>query len=120
MSLSVPALTTTVNALRYQLRRMDQAAQVIAASGLKDMPEPAQADPSWYAENQPEGADSWYREPRPESQPSIGGEFTDAMVTMLKAQRAALAQLRTLEQHHQLSQEIMDQLSDPEGDGVGH
>lgn len=108
MSLSVPALTSAVTALRYQLRRMDQAAQVISAAGLKDMPDLDQEQ------------DSWYTEPRPKEQDSVGGEFTEAMVTMLKAQRDAIAQLRTLEAKQEMTREILETISDPEGDGPGH
>jgi hypothetical protein len=103
MSLSVPALTTTVSALRYQLRRMDRAAQVLSAAGLEDLPGLA---PEASADAGKNGS-------------AVGagaGDFTEAMLTMLQAQRAALAQLRTI----QMKEQMLKDLADPEHDGPGH
>ncbi len=95
MSISPTALSSALNALKLYNRRVDQAAEAIAAAGLTD----GSAD----------SADGTGAPAGPPSATSAGVvDLPDAMTSMLIAQRAFVAQLRVLRTADEMLRETVE------------
>ena len=93
MSVSGTAITTALSAIRMYSRRVDRSAELIASAGLTELP----TDPSdaagmpGLAPASPEAAD-----------------LTEAMTSMLIAQRAFSAQLKVLRTADEMLKESVE------------
>jgi Flagellar basal body rod FlgEFG protein C-terminal len=93
MSVSGTAITTALSALKLYSRRVDRSAEQVAATGLIDFP----TDPG----------DSAGMPGRPATS-GEGVDLTDAMTSMLIAQRAFSAQLRVLRTADEMLKESVE------------
>jgi hypothetical protein len=93
MSVSGTAISTALSALRMYSRRVDRSAEQIASFGLTDLP----TDPG----------DSAGMPGLPAST-GEGVDLTEAMTSMLIAQRAFSAQLRVLKTADEMLKESVD------------
>lgn len=96
MSVSGTAISSALNALRMYSRRVDRAAETIAAAGLVDVTAPP-ADPD-------AGGGPTTPPPAPGPVMDLAGAMTDMMI----AQRAFSAQLRVLRTADEMLRDTVD------------